>query len=122
MSGEQKILVIDDEVSVGHLIRRILERKYPISVFQAPEPALQELEKEEFSLVFLDVKLHESDGFEVLQEIQRLYPDLKVVIMSGFIDPEIEARAEKEAYRFLQKPFAVPDVRKIADEVLADPL
>lgn len=119
MSRGKKILIIDDEGSVGNMIQRILNPKYATSVFQSAVLALQKLQEEEFSLVFLDIKLHQADGFEVLQDIIQLHPGTKIVLMSGFIDPEIEARARKEAYKFLQKPFAILEVREIADEVMS---
>ena len=108
------VLLIDDEADVRHVARAILER----AGFTVIEAADGEHGLVEFDarlarpdVVLVDLVMPRADGWEVLQRIRRIDPDVPVVLMSGYTDaviPPIEAGMR--APRFLPKPFGPDDL------------
>lgn len=79
-----RVLIIDDEPALRDSFARIL-RRAECEVFTAgdgPE-ALQLIAGHRFDLVYLDLRLPQMDGLEVLVEIQRQQPDLPVILFTG---------------------------------------
>ena len=79
-----KILVIDDEEGVRRVIGKILVR-VGHDVLEAPDGkvALSLLKEEAADLVICDLFMPEMDGVEVLRQLRRDYPNLRVVAISG---------------------------------------
>lgn len=79
-----KILVIDDEEGVRRVIGKILVRAGH-DVLEAPDGkvALSLLKEEAADLVICDLFMPEMDGVEVLRQLRRDYPNLRVVAISG---------------------------------------
>lgn len=105
-----KILVVDDERIVLNSCKRVLEaggfEVFPVTCAQK---ALTTLEEEEFSLVLIDVKMPERDGMYLIEEVKKKWPDMPMIVMSGYDIPEtIEEAAKIGAPIFIAKPFT-PD-------------
>ena len=113
MDELERVLIVDDEAMVGQVVRRCLGPQYDAEVYQEPEMALQALRERDFWLTFLDIKLLGHDGFDVLARMRDIRPATVVVLMSGYLDPDIKMRAEHEAFAFLQKPFLLSEIKSI---------
>jgi two-component system, NtrC family, nitrogen regulation response regulator NtrX len=104
-----EILIVDDEADIRDLIAGILsDEGYDTRVASDSDSALAALEQRIPSLVVLDIWLQGSrlDGLEVLDVINRKYPDLPVIIISGHGNIETAVSAiKKGAYDFIEKPF-----------------
>lgn len=115
-----KILVLDDEKNIRLTVRRCLEIS-EIAIDDAinGEEALLKLSQNEYNLLLLDLKLPGIDGMEILKSIRKLYPEMKVIIISahGTIQTAVEAMKEG-AVDFLEKPFAPSDLRQIVTKAL----
>lgn len=115
---EQPILVIDDEQHLCGLFTEILTRDGH-SVITASKGAdgLAKLSEAPLGigLVFLDVKLPDMTGIEVLREIKRRSPSTPVVMVTGFATKESAVEAMRMgAYDYLAKPFNIADVSRVA--------
>jgi DNA-binding NtrC family response regulator len=74
---------------------------------------------DDFGLAFVDMKLPDAKGIDVLREIKRRRPDLPVVIMTGFASKETAVEAMRlGAYDYLAKPFNIADVSLTAHRAL----
>jgi DNA-binding NarL/FixJ family response regulator len=74
-------------------------------------------------LVLLDIRMPGLDGLQVLDRLQKLYPELKVVMLSGVDDPELAAEAlRRGAKAFLGKGIdpaeVAPVLRQVFDGLL----
>jgi two-component system nitrogen regulation response regulator NtrX len=101
------ILVVDDEKGIQTALSRILEfERYEVTATDSGPSAIDRVREGDIDFVFLDVKMPGMDGMEVLGEMQRIAPDLPVVIISGHgtIQTAVEA-TKKGAYDFLEKPL-----------------
>jgi len=68
--------------------------------------AFEHLANEKFDLVLSDFRLEDTDGREILRRIKTDYPELIVIIVSGFGDPNLAAELIRMgAYDFINKPI-----------------
>lgn len=110
---EANILVVDDEKDMTRLLQRTLEPEINCKVSMAfsGKMALSILEQDSFDLVVCDIRMPGMDGFELLEQIRSLYPDLTVVMLTAFgnIDSAVKA-IKKGAYDFIPKPFEQDEI------------
>ena len=79
-----RILVVDDEPAVRDLTVEILRRSgYEPHGVPTARQALDLLDEEQFDLVVSDVMMPEMTGVELLYELRRRQPDLRVILMTG---------------------------------------
>lgn len=104
-----KILVVDDEKVIRDGCRRVLEGlNYTVTGAENGQEALEILEKKETDIILLDLKMPVMGGEEVLEHVNRIYPDIPVIIITGHgtIDMAVECM-KKGAYDFITKPFQI---------------
>ncbi|MCP3932940.1 MAG: sigma-54-dependent Fis family transcriptional regulator [Bacteroidetes bacterium] len=108
----ERILVVDDEVSIRRTLRDILEfEKYKVDEAGDGLECLVKIKKEKYDVIIMDIKMPKMDGLEALERVQLLTPDTPVVIISGHanIDTAVEA-VKKGAFDFIAKP---PDLNRL---------
>ncbi len=102
-----RILVVDDEEGIRHVLKRVLEYEgHDVKVAGGGGEALTLYEDFSPELTFLDVKMARMDGLEVLGRIRERDPEAVVVMISGHgsIETAVEA-TRRGAYDFLEKPL-----------------
>ncbi|MFZ4783948.1 MAG: sigma-54-dependent transcriptional regulator [Flavobacteriales bacterium] len=102
-----KILIIDDEAAIRGALKEILEyESFEVSEAEDGISALKIVEKEQFDLIFCDIKMPKMDGLEVLEKLKEKGIDTPVVIITGHgtVETAVEA-LKKGAYDFIQKPL-----------------
>lgn len=81
----KKILVVDDEQNIRLLYEAELRREgYDVRVASSAKEALEWLEKENFDLMTLDIKMPGLDGLKFLEKIRKDYLDLPVIICTAY--------------------------------------
>ncbi len=101
------IIVLDDVADAGRMVQRILERKgHEVHPFTDEEAALDFLRREGADLAILDIKLKRMSGIEVLGEMRRIAPELKVVMLTGYPTLETAKQAQQlGAFEYCVKPI-----------------
>jgi DNA-binding NtrC family response regulator len=102
-----KILVVDDEKSIGNTMKDILSYEgHEVLLAEKGKEALRMVAETPFDLLFCDIKMPEMDGVEVLEQLQQNYPELPVIMISGHgtIDVAVDC-IRKGAYDFIEKPL-----------------
>ena len=83
---EQSILVVDDNPDDRRVFRRMLESAgYCVVEGSSGREALAIVEKTRFALMTLDLSMPDMDGFDVLRSVRSRQPELKIVVVSGFL-------------------------------------
>jgi two-component system NtrC family response regulator len=121
LSLQARILVIDDEVEVGTFFRCLLERKgYRVVVATNGREACRAINAQKFNVAVVDLKLPDSDGLSLLQEIKKVQPDCEVIIMTGYSTTRTAVRAiQLGAYDYIEKPFEdISEVESLIDKAL----
>jgi len=113
-----KLLLVDDEARfVETLSKRLTARGFDVEGALSGPEALERLAARPFDVVLLDIWMPGMDGLEVLQEIRRRHPSVRVVLLSG--NASITAAVEGirlGATDYLLKPVDIEDVLAKVEE------
>lgn len=111
-----KILIVEDEKSINNLLKKNLELvgHTCISVFDG-EAVFDEIEKQSFDLILLDIMLPKLDGFQVLNELE----DIPVIFLTarGAVEDRIKG-LKLGADDYIIKPFDMLELQARVDSVL----
>lgn len=110
--AEGKILVIDDEKIICHLLQDSLsDRGYTVTTAQSGSEALKKIEKESFDVVITDIRMPDITGIKVLEEMKKINSQTMVIIMTAFASVETAQEAIRlGAYDYVTKPFEKEEV------------
>lgn len=106
-----RVLVIDDEPIIRKSYERLLAPEgFHVTSAESGQEGLDILGRESFGVVLLDFKMPDIDGMDVLKEIRAKWPEIKVIIITGYSTPETADEAMKlGALDHINKPF-IPDL------------
>jgi DNA-binding NtrC family response regulator len=111
MAFQGSVLVVDDEVGPRESLRMILHPLYQVYTATNGDEALAFLQKRDFDLVTLDMRMPGASGLDVLREIRKRKVDVDVVIISGYMNSNNSQEARNNgAVGVITKPFNVTDV------------
>lgn len=119
---KKNILIVDDEKEVRDSLTAIYESKgYQVTVVGDAMAALDALKKKNIDIVLTDLYLPNLNGMELLKRIKKLYPKIKVIMMSAMGTESTFKKAEKlGAEGFLQKPFALSSAVALVEGIQKD--
>ncbi|MEK6559968.1 MAG: response regulator [Planctomycetota bacterium] len=109
-----KILVVDDDKDYNlYLTKFLADEGYITKGITKPMDVLSTLGQEKFHIIILDMKMPQISGTELLKEIKSKYPNICVIILTGY--PSFKTAVETmklDAFDYLKKPFDLNDLRK----------
>jgi two-component system NtrC family response regulator len=107
-----RILLVDDEPEILTLFSKVLAKKgYAVSTASNGMEALVELERDQCAIVITDLKMPKMDGMELLKRVKRNYPEVEILVLTGFgtIESAVEAM-KKGAFNYFTKPYNIDEV------------
>ncbi len=120
--GQESIIVVEDEADVREMAVQVLEL-YGYNVIEA-EDGLDALKKcignkQEVDLVVTDMVMPNMGGIDLVQRLREIWPDLRVLLMSGYPTDVIEHEVKlDEKTSFLQKPYRAEELVQSVREIL----
>jgi DNA-binding NtrC family response regulator len=107
-----RILVVDDSKESREVCQRVLRKEgYEVQGVDNGKKALDELKATRFDLIITDLKMPEVDGISLLKKAKEIYPEIFVIVMTGYPDEESRIQAIKAgASDYLAKPIEVSDL------------
>ena len=114
-----RVLVIDDDRDHAESLADVLSmRGHTVETGFTGEDGLDIFRQRDFDIVFMDVKLPGMNGVETFFEFKKIRPDAKVMMMTGYSLEKLIAQAiENGAMGVLRKPFAIPDLLRVIDQL-----
>lgn len=116
------ILVLDDVFDAVNLLRRILTKKgHQVVGFTEEEEAIDHVRSNPVDLAILDIKLKKIDGVEVLAELKKVRPQIRVIMLTGY--PTLESARESlrlGASEYCVKPIDKDEIEEKVEKVLGD--
>jgi len=108
----QKILIVDDNKDFADVFCDILRANdYEVSSCYSGERALILLDEDNYDIIFLDLRMPKMNGIETLKKIKEKYPEIKVIIMTGYsVDEMVHKALEAKASEVMYKPFEIEKV------------
>lgn len=122
----EKIWIVDDDQSIRWVLQRALEKAdMAIEAFEFASDLLKALhlandKKQLPDAIISDIRMPGMDGFELIKEIHKDYPDLPVIIMTAHSDMDSAMSAyESGAFEYLPKPFDINEAIELARRACA---
>jgi DNA-binding NtrC family response regulator len=117
MGYGKRVLVADDEESVGHLLVGQLESHYFAAVAVADGlQALRELHQRHFDAVITDLHMPYLDGLDLLRQCHLMWPQLPVILMSGNLLGTVWPAMAQGAFACLPKPVDTEQLVHVLSE------
>ena len=94
----KNVLLVDDDTEMLHALKEGFKRyleSFAVLLAEDGVQALEVLKQNIISLVVTDLKMPNMDGFELLAHIMQHYPDIPVIIITGYSTPEMEQLARE---------------------------
>jgi response regulator RpfG family c-di-GMP phosphodiesterase len=108
---KSRILIVDDEPSILQTLQQVLANSYEVDVAENGIHGIARLQEAEYDLLLTDLKMPEVDGVQLMEWAKRLYPDIEVIMITGFSDISLAVKiVRKGAYTYITKPFKLADI------------
>ena len=114
-----RIIVIDDDAVACEFLQEVLQRDgYDVSSFTSASAALKQ-NLADYDLLMSDIRMPGMDGLQLLDEIQKQWPNLPVILMTAYGSLETTMEAIRlGAWDYISKPFSPEDCRALVKKVL----
>lgn len=115
INGPFRVLVIDDEKNIRVTLAACLEGLgAQVTVVGTGDAALEALRRQAFDLAFLDLRLKEMSGLDLLPRLLALNPQLPIVVITAYATIQTAVEAIKRGARdYLPKPFTPAQIRHL---------
>ena len=116
------ILVVDDEDSVRDFVERALNYAgYAVVSAENGQHALEKLQDQKFDLMLTDIVMPELDGIALALKAAKDYPDMKILMMSGYANQRQRAHnLDVLAHEVISKPFSLEEITRKITKTLND--
>jgi len=118
---ERSIVIVDDDPQFRKTLGDILtSRNFFVTKVSDYHSVTEVLKLDAQPVVLLDMKLNSVNGLDVLKEIRASYPQLPVVLVTGYgkeMAPAIEAAMELSAYICLYKPLQIEELLQVLTQI-----
>ena len=103
----KRILFVDDDARILESLRRMLRHcrnEWEMVFVQSGPEALEELRSQNFDVIVSDVRMPGMDGIQLLEHVQKDFPGMIRIVLSGYFEREAALRAAGLAHQYLAKP------------------
>jgi CheY-like chemotaxis protein len=120
---DRRIIIIDDQVDVRNSFKLALEDTgILVDSASSGEEGLEMIKKNNYDLIYLDLKMPGIDGVETLLAIRNIYPDIPVYIITAFLADFMSGlkRLQNEGYEFelVKKPLEMSDIKNVTCSII----
>jgi NtrC-family two-component system response regulator AlgB len=115
-----RVLVVDDEKNIRATLSLCLEQMgCTVTAVPLPEAALAALRQQPYDLAFLDLRLGESNGLDLIPKLLTINAGLQVIVITAYatIDTAVDA-IKRGATDYLPKPFTPQQIRHVVEQSL----
>ena len=101
-------MIVDDELDILDVLNRFLSRKkeFEIETFANPKSALAQAKSGNYDLILSDIMMPQISGMEILAEVKKSNPHIKVIFMTAYSTKDkINKSEEMGVDAYLEKPF-----------------
>ena len=112
MPGGLKVLIVEDSTLFRQLLKKTLHVRFSsIEIYEATdgEEALEQIEGLRPNLIFMDIGLPGENGLELTKKVKARYPNIIVIILTGYDLPEYREFSSRHADYFFSKDSSTPE-------------
>lgn len=120
MRYKGRILVVDDEIDIREGLSIFFQKEgYQVDNAENKKEALEHFSKKEYDVVFLDLKLPDGNGLDLLKEFLEINYESQIIVISAYGNIETAVSAIKMgAFDFLEKPFSVYQAKVAVEKAI----
>jgi diguanylate cyclase (GGDEF)-like protein/putative nucleotidyltransferase with HDIG domain len=117
MSKTRRVLIVDDEAEIRHLLVDLLSRPgWQVDLANNGQEAINLVHAHDYDVVISDIVMPHIDGMDLLQQIHQIRPRTRVIVMTGVGTTEWVKKAMRlGAFDYLEKPFDLSAFRDAVD-------
>jgi CheY-like chemotaxis protein len=116
-----QLLVIDDDTACRELVLRVLgPHGHSVTMAENGAIGLEKLAQTNMDLVITDLHMPEMEGFQVIQVLRRLLPNLKIIAVSGTNPRDLKAALALGANAVIRKPYDLSNLRETVAKLLSE--
>jgi DNA-binding NarL/FixJ family response regulator len=104
--GGLRVLIVEDSTLFRQLLKETMQDRFPsVEIYEAGngEEAFQRIEASCPDLIFMDIRLPGENGLELTKKVKARYPNISVIILTGYDLPEYREFARQYADYFFSK-------------------
>lgn len=118
-----RILVAEDNPAVREfIVRSLTSANYGVTAVADGQMALDALAKEKFNALVTDIVMPNVDGIALALKAVRLYPDLRIIMISGYAQERMRAHnLDALVHRIIAKPFSLEEICAAVKDSLSLP-
>ncbi|OIP66048.1 MAG: response regulator, partial [Nitrospirae bacterium CG_4_9_14_3_um_filter_53_35] len=120
---KKSILIVDDEIHVREGLSEILQQEgfYVETASDGKEAISLSLNKR-FDLMISDIKMPEIDGLQLLDEIQKVNPQIRVIMVTAFGDVQTYLKSmQLGAHEYINKPIRIQELKRVISTIMEQP-
>ncbi len=112
---EVKILLVDDEPTICHLIEEMLKLEgYLVDVSFSGTDALDMIKNCDYQMLITDIKMPGIDGLELIEKAKEKNPEIRTIIITGYTTVDTVVRSLRcRVDDYIRKPFNICEVREV---------
>lgn len=124
--GPRNLLVVDDEESICFSMSEYFSQHgFKVDTARELDEAEGLIKVTDYKVIIQDLRLglaHQPDGIEIIKLVHRSNPDTRIVVLTSYGSPEIEAEARRAgADAFLRKPKPLSQVAQVVQGLIESP-
>ena len=121
--GKISVLVAEDNPSVREfIVRSLFSAGHKVAAVGDGHEALEAMSREKFNVLVTDIVMPNIDGIALAMKATRLFPDLKIVMISGYAQERMRAHnLEALVHKIIAKPFSLEEICAAVNNALAIP-
>ncbi|QTE22385.1 sigma-54-dependent transcriptional regulator [Polaribacter cellanae] len=116
----KQILLVEDDITFSKMLKHFLERnKYVVDVSFNMRSASAQLKKNNYDLVFTDLRLPDGNGIDLLKQIKDENTNIPVVLLTSYAEVSTAVQAMKQgAFDYISKPLNPDEVLEVVSNAL----
>jgi two-component system, NtrC family, response regulator AlgB len=120
LNSSMRLLIVDDEENIRTTTAVVLEAMgHEVTGVADRAAALRQLEDDHFDIAFLDLKLEDESGLDLLPELLKIDPLLEVVVFTAYASIETAVEAMRRgAVDYIPKPFTPEQIRQVLGRII----
>lgn len=118
MTSQKTLLIIDDDLGIRDGLSVLLQKYFITSSAASGNEATKIIESSSHDIYIIDLFLGDMSGFQILEQIKKIYPSSVTIMLTGFGSDDDIARAKQlGADEFLHKPISFPRLKGVIDKI-----
>ena len=120
MNNQIRVLVVDDEPKICHLIEELLKLEgYLVDVSFSGMDALQMLKRDDYQMLLTDLKMPGVDGLELIKKAKAESPEIRAIMVTGYATVDTAVQSLRHGVDdYITKPFNIFELKKAVKQTL----